>query len=403
MVDASEESMGDQRPQEPALNSDARRGDPAEGPRMVFFSGGTALRGMSRVLVSRTHNSVHIVTPFDSGGSSAVLRRAFAMPAVGDIRNRLMALADLSAPGSRQIFALFTYRLSRNESDAALRNELERMARGEQLLVALVPEPARAAVMAGFRAFLDIMPDGFDLRGASVGNLMLTAGYLAHDRRLAPAIGEMAGLARVCGLVRPVVDRDMHLAAELEDGSVVVGQHRLTGKETGPIASRIMRLWLTESLESAEPAEVRADESLLAHVRDADMICYPVGSFYTSVVANLLPLGVGRSVAECAGPKVFVPNPVGDPELLGHTVERQANLLRRYLRAGGAPEGAEVLSHVLVDGRASYPGGLDQARLRSLGVRVHDCPLLGDDGLFDPVLLADALTSLALSGREAAA
>jgi CofD-related protein of GAK system len=207
----------------------------------------------------------------------------------------------------------------------------------------------------------------------------------------------------VCGLVRPVVDRDMHLAAELEDGSVVVGQHRLTGKETGPITSRILRMWLTESLESAEPVEVRAEESLLAHIRDADMICYPVGSFYSSVVANLLPQGVGRSVAECAGPKVFVPNPVGDPELLGHTVERQANLLRRYLRASGAPEGADVLSHVLVDGHASYPGGLDQARLRSLGVRVHDCPLLGDDGRFDAVLLADALTALARSGRETTA
>ena len=67
---------------------------PALGPRLVFFTGGTALRDLSRQLTSYTHNSVHLITPFDSGGSSAALRRAFAMPAVGDIRNRLLALAD---------------------------------------------------------------------------------------------------------------------------------------------------------------------------------------------------------------------------------------------------------------------------------------------------------------------
>ena len=43
---------------------------PALGPRLVFFTGGTALRGLSRSLTRYTHNSVHLVTPFDSGGSS---------------------------------------------------------------------------------------------------------------------------------------------------------------------------------------------------------------------------------------------------------------------------------------------------------------------------------------------
>ena len=49
---------------------------PALGPRLVFFTGGTALKGLSRSLTRYTHNSVHLVTPFDSGGSSAALREA---------------------------------------------------------------------------------------------------------------------------------------------------------------------------------------------------------------------------------------------------------------------------------------------------------------------------------------
>ena len=51
---------------------------PELGPRVLFFSGGTALRDTSRKLVGYTHNSIHLITPFDSGGSSAHLRRASA-------------------------------------------------------------------------------------------------------------------------------------------------------------------------------------------------------------------------------------------------------------------------------------------------------------------------------------
>ncbi|MBL0700813.1 MAG: YvcK family protein, partial [Desulfosarcina sp.] len=65
---------------------------PELGPRLLFFSGGSALRHLSSTLTKYTYNSIHLITPFDSGGSSATLRRAFKMLAIGDIRNRLMAL-----------------------------------------------------------------------------------------------------------------------------------------------------------------------------------------------------------------------------------------------------------------------------------------------------------------------
>src|SRR5688572_20780353 len=84
---------------------------PELGPRILFFSGGTALRPLSRALKLLTHNSIHLITPFDSGGSSAALRRAFGMPALGDLRNRLLALADETVRGNPRVFRLFGYRL----------------------------------------------------------------------------------------------------------------------------------------------------------------------------------------------------------------------------------------------------------------------------------------------------
>lgn len=369
---------------------------PEQGPRMLFFSGGTALRGMSRELIRLTHNSVHIITPFDSGGSSAILRDAFHMPAVGDIRNRLMALMDLAVKGSPEIFALFTYRLSRNTPQTLLREELRRLASGEHVLINLVPEPKRGVIRDYFRHFFDAMPENFDLRGASVGNIVLTAGYLSHGHKLPPVIDFLSDLAQVRGIVRPVVGDDLHLAAELKDGTVVVGQHLLTGKEMRPLASKIVRVWLTRSLEETLPVSVPVDDEVRAHISAADMICYPIGSFYTSVVANLLPRGVGEAVAANPCPKVFVPNPVGDPELREHSLQEQVLLLRRYLVESGAPEGREVLSHVLVDSRVDYPGGLDVQALEALGVEVVDTPFVSDHSApyFSSSRLAEALVSL---------
>lgn len=370
---------------------------PERGPRALFFSGGTALRATSRALIDRTHNSTHVITPFDSGGSSAVIRQAFAMPAVGDIRNRLMALADLASEGSPEIFALFTYRLSKRDSQEDLISEIRRLANSSHVLIHLIPEKKRMIIVQFLRHFLDSMPDDFDLRGASIGNLVLTAGYLAHGRCLDCVIDLFSELAHVRGLVRPVIEADLHLAAELEDGTVVVGQHNLTGKEVGPLSSKITRLWMTQSLDDATPVSTAVAPAVRDAIHDADLICFPIGSFYTSVVANLLPDGVGAAVAANPCPKVFVPNPLGDPELLGHTVPEQVAVLRRYLVASGSSDDSACLTHMLVDSRAEYPGGLDVSVLSGQGVTVMDTPLLADGSLteFEPEKLADALVSLA--------
>ena len=77
-----------------ALRISRYRKIPDLGPRSLFFSGGSALNGLCKTLKGYTHNSIHLVTPFDSGCSSAEFRRAFDMPSIGDLRSRLMALAD---------------------------------------------------------------------------------------------------------------------------------------------------------------------------------------------------------------------------------------------------------------------------------------------------------------------
>ena len=88
----------------------------------------------------------------------------------------------------------------------------------------------RRVVRTHLRFFSDRMPRDFDLRGANIGNLILAGGYLANDRNIESVLYLFSKLVEVRGSVRPVCDANLHLRAELEDGSQTVGQHRLTGK-----------------------------------------------------------------------------------------------------------------------------------------------------------------------------
>ncbi|WP_432735098.1 GAK system CofD-like protein [Maridesulfovibrio sp. FT414] len=374
------------------------RRTPDLGPRILFFSGGTALKKTSTELTQYTHNSIHIITPFDSGGSSAVIRNKFKMLAVGDIRNRLMALADQSVLGNPAIYKLFAYRLPKEADDTELRAEFEQLMSGEHPLVRDIHAPMRKIIRNHFIQFADIMED-FNLRGASIGNIILTAGYIGNRRHIDPVIYIFSKLVEVRGIVRPTVNMDLHLAAELEDGSFVVGQHLLTGKEAGPITSSIKKLWLAENLGDSTPCEVEIREKLDDLIRSAELICYPLGSFYSSVVANLLPKGIGNAIKGNGCPKVFTPNTGTDPELMGHSLTDQINKLLYYLRKDDLDNIAigDVLNFILVDSvNGIYPGGVDKNEINKLGIQVIDCELISEESApyLDPALLSKALLSL---------
>jgi len=352
---------------------------PELGPRILFFSGGSALRPLSRVLKQYTHNSVHLITAFDSGGSSAQLRHAFAMPAIGDLRNRIVALADESVRGNPQIYRLFAYRLPGTATHAELAAELQQLVAGEHPLAASIPEPMRRIVQTQLRFFAEQMPGDFDLRGANIGNLMLAGGFLSQSRDLDSALFLFSKLLEVRGVVRPIVDVDLHLCADLSDQSRVVGQHRLTGKQEDPISSRVTDLFLIRSLQDPERATTPIGEKARRSIETADLICYPMGSFYSSVVANLLPSGVGKAVAGAGCPRVYIPNTGRDPEQLGMSLADSVEALVRFVRADAGQDVpvSRIVNLVLLDqNRESYAMKVDVERIERMGVQVIELELV---------------------------
>ena len=370
---------------------------PELGPEILFFSGGTALNQLSTKLKNFTHNSIHLVTPFDSGGSSAKLRLAFDMPAIGDLRSRMVALADETITGHPEVYRLFTHRLPINEPQKALALKLVEMAEGRDALVRDIPNPMRRLIRNLLGYFTDQMPDDFDLRGASIGNLVLAGGYLNNHRHLDPIIFLFSKLVSVQGTVRATVNNNLHIAAELANGDIIVGQHRLTGKEVGPIQSRIKCLMLSSKLDKFEPTEVSVRKKTKALIKNADLICFPPGSFYSSLIANLLPDGVTEAIASNENPKVYVPNLGKDPEQIGMSLKDTVNTLLDYLQhgvTGAAP--SDLLNFVLIDKKNGEYSGPIPVGLRKKGIEIIDAELITPESApyYDPVLLSNALLSL---------
>ncbi len=370
---------------------------PELGPRILFFSGGTALKRLSKELIQYTHNSIHLITPFDSGGSSAKIRDSFNMISVGDLRNRLMALADQSVKGNPDIYRLFAYRLPEMDNQALI-NILFEIIQEKHELIAPVPDPMKQIISNHIRKFVNKMPLDFDLKGANIGNLILTGGYLNNNKNMEVVLYIFKKLIEAQGVVKPIVNEFLHLVAELDDGTVLVGQHLLTGKEDNAITNPVKKVYLSETRNNPFPAKVEITKDIEKLISKAEIICYPMGSFYSSVIANLIPKGVGSAVSANRCPKVYIPNTVADPEQYGMNLGETANVILEYLGKDlDSPDARKLLNFIIVDTRnAEYPFKLNLSEVQQAGIEVIDTKLVTQESYpyIDPGLLINSILSL---------
>jgi CofD-related protein of GAK system len=374
---------------------------PEYGPRILFFSGGSALRQLSETLKNYTHNSIHLITPFDSGGSSAEIRRAFEMLSVGDLRNRLMALSDDSNLRNPNVKELFSYRLSKHEPLLA-QSDFRDFLAGRHPLCQAVSLPMRSILSSHLRWFANRMPPDFDLCGASVGNLIITGCFLEHDRDIVTAIYLIWKLLGVKGKVRPLTAANLHLRAHYENGDVEIGQHLLGKHES---TKRIVKIDLVEfsalssSKQTAAASSAEQPPSRTCHidlvsaelVHSADVLCYPMGSFFGSLLVNLLPIGVGKAIVQRHCPKIYIPNTGQDPEMYGYSltdcIQRIVDMVRLDVAMANHDKSAKeveevpissILNFVLLDTlHCEYCIEIDADEIsRKFGIQVLDLCLV---------------------------
>ncbi len=221
----------------------------AAGPHFVAVGGGTGLSSLLRGLKGYSRNIVALVTVTDEGGSSGRLVRDWGMLPPGDIRNCLVALS---------------------ENDDQL------------------------------RAFMNFRFDQGDLKGHSLGNLILLAAT-EQSGDFKRAVELVNGLLAIRGRVLPITNENVTLVAETAAGKTLRGELAVAkhGREI-----RSIRL---------EPRGARPVREAFAVLAGADMVILGPGSLFTSVIPNLLVGTFVAALKDVRCPVVYVCNLMTQP------------------------------------------------------------------------------------------
>lgn len=316
----------------------------SRGPRIVAFGGGTGLSNLLRGLRMASSNLTAVVTVADDGGSSGRLRKAFGMPAPGDLSDCLAALSDHEVEVGR----LMDYRFVR----------------------------------------------GDELEGHTFGNLLITT-LSEVEGDIGQATRVLNRLLNLSGAVWPVTSASATLAATKGDGRRIVGESHV--RET---PGAIERLELV-------PSDVSALPEVVAAIRAADLIVLGPGSLFTSVVAPLLVPEVATALSDGDAPMVYVCNIMTEAgETDGMDAFAHARALHDHL--GRWPDLVLANDRAIDPERlaayrdeAAEQVRVDPAAFADHGVPVRSTPLVGSGpyAQHDSVRLAEELVALAVAAR----
>ena len=316
------------------------------GGRLAAIGGGTGLSALLRGLKhhvggERLRELTGVVTVTDDGGSSGRLRRDFGVPAPGDIRSCLVALAD----DEDLLTRLFQYRF----------------------------------------------PNGGGLFGHSFGNLFLTA-LTGITGDFHQAILTAESILSVRGKICPATLQDVRLRGRGASGRIYEGESAI-----GDSGEAIDRLELDPPAPPAFPAAAMA----LEH---ADLILLGPGSLYTSILPNLLIPGIRQAVAKSPAQTLLLLNLMTQPgETDGMTGLDHLGAVERF--AGhGLVDAVLVNSAEIPDDLLAYyaetgsePVRIDRGEVEAQGTMVFEADLLAEGDLLirhDPQKLARAVMDL---------
>ncbi len=216
------------------------------GPSVVAIGGGHGLAATLAAIRTYATDITAVVSVADDGGSSGRIRRSVGIPAPGDLRRCLVALADPDSLWAK----VFDYRFG-----------------------------------AG------------DLEGHALGNLII-AGLTETTGDFSVALDEAARLVGATGRVLPVTTSPTTLRASV-NGAEVIGEVEVNSS-AGPIAS--------VSVLGPDGSPAEAHHRVVEVVQRADQVVIGPGSLFTSVLAACVVPGVREAISARRGGRIYVAN-----------------------------------------------------------------------------------------------
>lgn len=212
-----------------------------------------------------------VVTVADDGGSTGRLRAQYHIPAMGDIRNVMCAMAESES----LLSTLMNYRFEGASNDVG---------------------------------------------GHNLGNLLLTA-LTQNCGSFIEAIQSFSKVMNVKGDIIPSSSEVITLYAVMEDGTIVRGESNIPN-----FNNRISRVFYQ--------SDVQATTQAVAAIHHADIIVYGIGSLYTSVMPNLIIRQLRDELAKSTAKKIYFCNAMTQPgETDGYALEDHVQAILDHTHA----------------------------------------------------------------------
>lgn len=237
---------------------------------IVVIGGGTGLSSMLKGMKKLEDvNLTAIVTVADDGGSTGRIRDIYNVPAVGDIRHVLCAMANEEDEG---FFAdLLNYRFEGNE----------------------------------------------DVGGHNLGNLIFLA-LMNTTGSFMGAIESISRVLKVKGTILPSTLDIVTLYAMMKDGTLVCGE-----KNIPTVANSIDHVFYKQKVKPYEQA--------LSSIQEADLIIYGIGSLYTSIMPNLIIKEISEAIRKNPCKKIYFCNAMSQPGETDHyTVQDHIRAIEKH-------------------------------------------------------------------------
>ena len=254
-------------------------------PRVVTIGGGTgsysSLMGLKRHPLRLTA----IVNMIDDGGSSGKLRDELGVLPPGDVRQCLVALSE----SSKLLRDMFSYRFEEG-----------------------------------------------GLRGHSFGNIFLST-LEKKTGSMKKAISEVGKILRIKGNVVPVTFTKSNLCVDLEDGKTIVGETHIDVVEKKEKRAPIKNIYLMPKAKLNDDAKKAIEET--------NFILIGPGDLYTSIIPNILVMGVSKAIKNSKAKKIFVLNLMTK---YGHTSGFGA---KKHLEELEKNLGKNIIEYVLINSK----------------------------------------------------
>lgn len=224
----------------------------------------TLLRGLKQFPIDITA----VVSVCDDGSSTGRLREEFNIVAVGDIRKVLVSLSETEP----LVTELLNYRFKTTS----------------------------------------------DLDGHTVGNLLLTA-LTDISGNMSDGIESLGKVLNLKGKILPLTEDNVTLVGEMEDGSIIEGEHHIT-----KCNKKIKRVFYKEN-PIVNPLVIDA-------IKDSDLIILSMGSLYTSIIPNLICSDVIKEIEKTNKKIMYISNMMTQPgETDNMKVSEHISILNQYL------------------------------------------------------------------------